>query len=108
MKVVYQNYCDVDVHKFFLVAIIIKTTSVVQPSYPKKRFSTFNNSILQFKDWLLQNEWHDVCMDSTSILYLVGATLFPLNRYFDLCNIIFYAVNDKLIDTCFISIAAQR
>ncbi len=53
MKVVYQTCCGVDVHKSFLVATIIKTTSGVQPSYQKKRFSTFNNSILEFKKWLL-------------------------------------------------------
>ena len=52
MKVVYQTCCGVDVHKSFLVATMIKTTSGIEPSYQKKRFSTFNNSILQFKDWL--------------------------------------------------------
>lgn len=65
MKVVYQTCCGVDVHKSFLVAIIIKTTSEVQPSYQKKRFSTFNNSILEFKQWLLDNSCRDVCMEST-------------------------------------------
>ena len=56
MKVTYQTCCGVDVHKSFLVATIIKTTSGVEPSYQKKRFSTFNNSILQFKKWLLENQ----------------------------------------------------
>jgi transposase len=65
MKVTYQICCGVDVHKSFLVATIIKTTSGVEPSYQKKRFSTFNNSILQFKDWLLENDCHDLCMEST-------------------------------------------
>ena len=50
MKVVYQTCCGVDVHKFFLVATIIKTTSRVEPSYQRKRCSTFNNSTLQFKE----------------------------------------------------------
>ena len=40
MKVVYQTCCGVDVHKSFLVATIIKTTSGIEPSYQKKRFST--------------------------------------------------------------------
>lgn len=31
----------------------------------KKRFSTFNNSILEFKQWLLDNDCHDICMEST-------------------------------------------
>ena len=65
MKVVYQTCCGVDVHKSFLVATIIKTTSGVQPSYQKKRFSTFNNSILEFKQWLLDNQCFDLCMEST-------------------------------------------
>jgi len=65
MQVVYQTCCGVDVHKSFLVATIIKTTSGVEPSYQKKRFSTFNNSILQFKDWLIKNDCHDICMEST-------------------------------------------
>ena len=49
MKVIYQTCCGVDVHKSFLVATIIKTTSGVEPTHQKKRFSTFNNSILEFK-----------------------------------------------------------
>mgnify|MGYP000306769528 CR=1 FL=1 len=65
MKVVYQTCCGVDVHKSFLVATIIKTTSGIEPLYPKKYFSTFNNSILQFKKWLLENECRDACIEST-------------------------------------------
>ncbi len=65
MKVTFQTCCGVDVHKSFLVATIIKTTGGIEPSYQKKRFSTFNNSILEFKRWLLENECFDVCMEST-------------------------------------------
>ena len=65
MKVTYQTCCGVDVHKSFLVATIVKTTGGIEPSYQKKRFSTFNNSILEFKQWLLDNNCHDVCMEST-------------------------------------------
>ena len=65
MKVVYSTCCGVDVHKTFLVATIIKTSSGIEPSYQKRRFSTFNNSILEFKKWLLENECLYVCMEST-------------------------------------------
>ena len=65
MKVTYQTCCGVDVHKSFLVATIVKTTGSIEPSYLKKRFSTFNNSILEFKQWLLDNHCRDVCMEST-------------------------------------------
>lgn len=64
MKIVYSICCGVDVHKTFLVATII-TTQGISPRYSKKRFSTFNNSILQFKQWLIDNNCYDVCMEST-------------------------------------------
>ena len=49
MKVTCLTCCGVDVHKSFLVATIVKTTGGIEPSYQKKRFSTFNHSILEFK-----------------------------------------------------------
>lgn len=64
MKVVYPICCGVDVHKTFLVAAII-TSEGITPDYSKKRFSTFNNSIIQFKQWLIDNNCFDVCMEST-------------------------------------------
>ena len=64
MKVVYNTCCGVDVHKNFLVATII-TSQGITPGYSKKRFSTFNNSILQFKQWLINSNCFDMCMEST-------------------------------------------
>ena len=64
MKIVYPICCGIDVHKKFLVATII-TSEGITPHYQKKRFSTFNNSILQFKQWLFDNNCFDVCMEST-------------------------------------------
>lgn len=64
MKVVYPICCGIDVHKTFLVATLI-TSQGITPKYSKKRFSTFNNSILQFKQWLVHNDCYDVCMEST-------------------------------------------
>jgi transposase len=65
MKVEYPICCGVDVHKTFLVATIITTTQGFTPHYSKKRFSTFNNSIHQFKKWLIDSNCFDVCMEST-------------------------------------------
>jgi transposase len=64
VTVVYPTCCGVDVHKKFFVATII-TTVGIQPKYQKRRFSTFNNQILAFKAWLLENNCRDVCMEST-------------------------------------------
>ena len=64
LTVVYPICCGVDVHKKFLVATLITTEGIV-PRYQKRRFSTFNNQILAFKAWLLENNCRDVCMEST-------------------------------------------
>lgn len=64
MKVVYPICCGVDVHKTFFVATLI-TSEGITPHYSKKRFSTFNKSILQFKQWLTNNNCFDICMEST-------------------------------------------
>ncbi|MDQ7096711.1 IS110 family transposase [Desulfosporosinus sp. PR] len=69
MKVVYPICCGVDVHKTFLVATLI-TSQGITPHYSKKRFSTFNNSILDFKQWLIDNNCFDVCMESTGKYYI--------------------------------------
>jgi len=64
LTVVYPTCCGVDVHKTFFIATLI-TTKGIQPTYKKRRFSTYNNQILQFKAWLLENDCRDVCMEST-------------------------------------------
>lgn len=38
MKVTFQTCCCADAHKSFLVAIIIKTTGGIEPSYQKSVF----------------------------------------------------------------------
>ena len=64
MKLKYPICCGVDVHKTFLVATII-TSDLYMPKYSQKRFSTFNRGLLEFKQWLLDNDCKDVCMEST-------------------------------------------
>lgn len=87
MKVVYHNCCGVDVHKKFLVATIIKTTtSSLQPSYQKKRFSTFNNSILKFKQWLIENDCRYVCMESTGKYWIPVFKLLEDVMYVTIAN----------------------
>ena len=64
MEVIYPKACGVDVHKSFIVAVICDSTSV-KPQYRRKRFSTFNNSLIEFRNWLLANDCQNVCMEST-------------------------------------------
>lgn len=69
MEVVYSKACGVDVHKTFIVAVICDSTQD-KTKYIKKRFSTFHNDLLQFKDWLLENDCLNVCMESTGKYYI--------------------------------------
>ena len=69
MKVIYSKACGVDVHKSFIVAVICDSTSVT-PKYLKKRFSTFNNSLIEFRNWLIENDCQNVCMESTGKYYI--------------------------------------
>jgi len=69
MEVIYPKACGVDVHKSFIVAVICDSTSV-KPHYIRKRFSTFNNSLIEFRNWLIDNDCHNVCMESTGKYYI--------------------------------------
>ena len=65
MEVIYPKACGVDVHKSFIVAVICDSTSV-KPQYLRKRFSTFNNSLIEFR----ANDCQNVCMESTGKYYV--------------------------------------
>lgn len=69
MEVIYPKACGVDVHKSFIVAVICDSTSIT-PKYLRKRFSTFNNDLIRFKNWLLENDCQNVCMESTGKYYV--------------------------------------
>ena len=69
MEVIYPKACGVDVHKSFIVAVICDSTCV-KPQYLRKRFSTFNNSLIDFRNWLLANDCQNVCMESTGKYYV--------------------------------------
>lgn len=69
MEVIYSKACGVDVHKSFIVAVICDSTGP-SPKYLKKRFSTFNNDLINFRNWLISNGCYNVCMESTGKYYI--------------------------------------
>ena len=69
MEVIYKKACGVDVHKSFIVAVICDSNSI-EPKYLRRRFSTFNNSLIDFRNWLLENDCQNVCMESTGKYYV--------------------------------------
>lgn len=91
MKVVYPICCGVDVHKSFLIGTIITTTGGVEPHYQKKRFSTYNNDLHRFCNWLLSNNCKNVCMEST------GKYWVPVFNILEECGIATTIANPKWV-----------
>ena len=91
MNVVYPVCCGVDVHKSFFIATIITTISDIQPNYSRKRFSTFNNDIVRFADWLSLNSCNDVCMES------IGKYWIPVFNILESRNINVSIANPKWV-----------
>lgn len=65
LKIVYPICCGLDVHKSFVYACIASTDSCGVTTYRSHRFSTFTNGLKSLLQWLLENQCHDVCMEST-------------------------------------------
>ena len=65
MKLKYSICCGLDVHKKLIVATIVTTNKDGISNYQQKSFSTLNSDIIQFHDWLIENDCHHVCMEST-------------------------------------------
>ena len=66
MEVAHHICCGIDVHKTFLIATIVKTeVNSFVPAYSRKRFSTHSGDLRRLKQWLLENNCKDVCMEST-------------------------------------------
>lgn len=65
MRLSYPICCGLDVHKNVIVATIVTTDRNGISEYNQKSFSTINSDIQKFHDWLIKNDCHHVCMEST-------------------------------------------
>lgn len=82
LNIFYNICCGIDVHKKILVATIATTNERKVTTYLTKQFSTFTNDILNLKQWLIDNNCKDVCMEST------GKYWIPIfNILEDSCNV---------------------
>ena len=70
LKIVYPICCGVDVHKRFIIATIATTNDENITFYLTKRFDTYTEDLFAFKDWLLEHNCKDVCMESTGKYYI--------------------------------------
>jgi len=82
LNICYNTCCGIDVHKKMLVATIAKTDEHKVTTYQTKQFSTFTKDIKKLKQWLIDNNCKDVCMEST------GKYWIPIfNILEDTCNV---------------------
>lgn len=83
LNIYYYNCCGIDVHKKMLVATIAKTDEHKVTTYQTKQFSTLTKDIKHLKQWLIDNDCKDVCMEST------GKYWIPIfNILEDTCHVI--------------------
>lgn len=64
LRIVYPICCGLDVHRDFVYACVATTENGIT-AYKSHRFSTFTKGLRELLSWLLQNNCHDVCMEST-------------------------------------------
>lgn len=76
-----------DVHKSFVIVVIKSTSEDGTVKTVKKRFSTFRSDLEDLRDWLLQNDCHHVCMESTGKYWIpIYNVLEPAMKEVRVCN----------------------
>lgn len=65
LKTIYKNCAGIDVHKKVIVVTIAKTDNNNITEYQTKSFNTFTKDLEKCRDWLVDNNTLDVCMEST-------------------------------------------
>lgn len=70
LRIVHHVCAGMDVHKKFIAVAIACTDYKGVTQYKKKRFSTFNSDLKKCRDWLLENNCTEVCMESTGKYWL--------------------------------------
>lgn len=64
-KIYYKNCAGIDVHKKHITVRIAKTDHNGVTTYQIKTFSTFTEDLINCRNWLIENDTLDVCMEST-------------------------------------------
>lgn len=65
LKTIYKNCAGIDVHKKIIVVTIAKTDSSNITEYQTRSFSTFTEDLINCRNWLVNNNTFDICMEST-------------------------------------------
>jgi len=83
LKIVHPTCCGVDVHRDFVEVYVASTNDKGVTSYNRKRFSTFSDDLRALREWLTEQNYKDVCMEST------GKYWFPVHNILEgTCNVV--------------------
>ena len=67
MNPILETCCGVDVHKDMIEACIIK--GLDNPEFIRRQFSTFQNELKDFVQWLFENDCFHIAMESTGVYW---------------------------------------
>ena len=67
MQPILECCCGVDVHKDMIEACNIKGMDT--PIYLRERFTTIQNDLQKFVNWLFENDCYNIAMESTGIYW---------------------------------------
>lgn len=69
MRNLLEVCCGLDVHKEIVVACMLKGGIEEEPEPIIKEFSTLLHGLDEFKKWMIENNCHDVAMESTGVYW---------------------------------------
>ena len=79
LKIVYKICCSIDIHKAFVVACINSMNDKDVTSYERHRFSTYASVLKTLLQWLLDQNYRDVCIESTGKYWIPAYNLLEKN-----------------------------
>lgn len=86
LKTIYNNCAGIDVHKKVIVVTIAKTNKSNITIYQTKSFSTFTEDLITCRNWLVDNQTFDVCMESTGKYWIPVFNILEVNCKCVVCH----------------------
>ena len=78
MKIVYPICCGMDIHKKIIVATIATTNAQGVTTYEQETFSTFSSDVIKLRDWMIERNCRDACMESTGKYWIPSWNILEL------------------------------
>lgn len=86
LKTIFHNCAGIDVHKRIIVVTIAKTNKDNVTEYQTKSFFTFTDDLISCRNWLVDNQTFDVCMESTGKYWIPVFNILETNCNCVVCH----------------------